>query len=443
MDKNLHFKNNIKADFVVKNAKVICPLSDTEKDLDVLVKNTEISAIDKPGSFDSSSAVDFIDAKGMFLVPGLIDIHTHLREPGQEWKETILSGTQSAVSGGFTDVCCMPNTKPANDNASVTEFILEKAKIANLARVHPIGAISKGRKGEELSPMLELHEAGCVAFSDDGDPVSDSALMRRALEYTLIFGGILTVHEEDKRLSDSFSMNESELSVEMGLKGFPGAAEDIMIARDIELSRLTGGRVHFCHVSTARAVTLIRRAKEDGINVTAETAPHYLTLTEESVRDYNTLAKVSMPLRKEEDRRALLQALEDGVIDCIASDHAPHEYDSKNCEFDKASFGFIGFETNLPLIMQCVRNGELSLKRAISAFSSSPRKCFNLEQIKITKGSKATFTLIDPNLELEINSETIFSKSRNTPFLEKKLKGFCVRTFIDGRSVFNRKINEK
>lgn len=422
---------------ILAGGRVIDPIANLDAHKDVLIEDGKIGGVDAPGAFARVEGADTVDVKGMLVVPGLHDIHVHLREPGQEWKETVLTGSQAAVAGGFTTICCMPNTVPSNDSAAITEFIVRQGEAANLCRVLPIGAITMGRKSEALAPMLELREAGCCAFSDDGAPVSHAGLMRRALEYNLMMGTVLTVHEEETQLSEGFVMNESANSLRLGLRGMPGAAEDIMISRDIELARLTGGRVHFCHVSTARAVTLIRRAKEDGIPVTAETAPHYLTLTDAAVLDFNTQAKVSMPLRSEADRQALLEGLRTGVIDCIASDHAPHEADSKNCEFDRASFGFIGLQTMLPLVLEQVRLGELTLVRAIEALTSAAARCLNLPESSLRRGGRADVTVIDLERKVEFSAGMIRSKSKNSPFLGRVLQGHAVKTFFAGRQVFD------
>lgn len=422
---------------LLQGGRVLDPLTGLDGRMDVLLDGSAIAAVDKPGQFKGIEDVEQVDVSGKLVVPGLIDIHTHLREPGQEWKETIATGSRAAVAGGFTAVCCMPNTKPVNDNSSVTDFILRKAAEANLCRVYPIGSITVGSEGKALSPMLELREAGCVAFSEDGHPVSDAGIMRKALEYNLMLGSVLTVHEEELSLSQGFSMNESALSIRMGLKGMPEAAENVMIARDIELARLTGGRVHFCHVSSARGVTLIRRAKEDGINVTAETAPHYITLDETAVEGYNTAAKMSMPLRQQKDIEALLAGLKDGTIDCIASDHAPHENDSKQKEFDQASLGILGFQTMLPLTLARVRDKSLPLATAIAALGCSAARCLNIEPNSLAAGKPADITVIDLERKMLFTPETNLSKSRNSPFFGWELQGVAVKTFVGGRQVFD------
>lgn len=425
---------------IIKGARAVDPLLDIDEPRDLLIEAGKIKGCDKPGSFSNVSG-KVIDAKGLVLAPGLIDIHVHLREPGQEWKETIATGSDAAVAGGFTTVCCMPNTKPVNDSAEVTKYILKKSSAHGKCRVLPIGAISAGLKGESLSPMLELREAGCVAFSDDGRPVWNAGLMRKALEYSSMLGAVLTVHEEELTLSKDFSMNESALSLKLGLKGMPDAAENVMIARDIELARLTGCRVHFCHVSTARGVTLIRRAKEDGILVTAETAPHYFSLDESRVGTYDTSAKMSMPLRSPADVEGIIEGLASGVLDCIASDHAPHEHDSKNTTFDHASFGILGFQTTLPLTMRLVRDKKLSLKRAIEALTVKPAECFNLTVPTLKEGSVADVVLIDPERSTVLTREMILSKSKNTPFLGETLQGLATRTFMGGEEVYS--VDEK
>jgi dihydroorotase len=430
---------------VIKGGRVICPLTGLNEERDLLISEGKIEAVDRPGAFSSLSNIEIEDASGKLVVPGLIDIHVHLREPGFEYKETIESGSRAAVAGGFTTVCCMPNTKPVNDNAQITKFIVDTAKAVGLCRVLPIGAITKGSLGKELSPMMELKEAGCVAFSDDGFPVDDANIMRRALEYSLMVGLPLTCHEEVRSISKDHAMNEGEMSLRLGLKGWPGAAEDIMIARDIELSRLTGARVHCCHVTTARGAKLIERAKEDGILVTGEVSPHHFTLTDEAVdgfnamTSFNTLAKCSPPLRTEADRDGVLTALASGVLDCIATDHAPHEADSKNREFSGASFGMLGFQTALPLTLAQVRLGRLSLERAIEALTLSPARVFGLNFSGLKKGAPADIVVIDLNKRYVLNEQNIYSKSKNTPFLGSELIGAAVKTFFSGKKVYDDK----
>ena len=422
---------------IIRGARVLDPARGIDEMLDVLIEDGQIAGVDKAQAFSGLTDSEELDARGLLLTPGLIDIHAHFREPGQEWKETVETGSRAAVAGGFSTVCCMPNTKPVNDNASVTKYILQKAGEAALCRVLPIGAITLESSGLGLSPMGELIEAGCVAFSDDGRPVMSAGVMRKALEYSLMFRKVLTVHEEDLTLSEGFSMNESALSLKLGLKGMPDAAENVMISRDIELARLTGGRVHFCHVSTTRGVMLIRRAKEDGIPVTAEVTPHNFTLDESVLEEYDTNAKMSMPLRGKADIQALLDGLREGVIDCIASDHAPHEPDSKNVEFDHASFGILGLQTMLPLTLARVRDGSLTLPRAIEALTTKAAQCLSLPAPSLSKGSVADICLIDLERRMRFSPAVNRSKSRNSPFFNWELQGLAVKTFVAGKEVFS------
>ena len=426
-----------KRPILIRGGRAFDPASGIDAEKNIIIQDGKIAAIDSPAALSKAADAEVVEANGLLITPGLIDVHVHLREPGQEWKETVATGTASAVAGGFTAVCCMPNTLPRNDSGSVTKYILEKAEAANLARVYPIGCITMGSKGESLSPMVELREAGCVAFSDDGAPVMDAGLMRRALEYNLMLGSVLTVHEEDLNLSQDFSMNESALSLRMGLKGMPDAAENVMIARDIELARLTKGRVHFCHVSTRRGVTLIRRAKEDGIPVTAEVVPHNFFLDETAVEGFNTAAKMSMPLRSRDDVEGVLEGLASGVIDCISTDHAPHERDSKTREFDKASFGIVGLQTAVPLTLAKVREGKLSLHRAIEALTAAPAKCFNLPVPQLRVGAVADISILDPEKKVKITGTYLRCKSKNTPFLNQEMQGVAVYTFVGGVMKFS------
>jgi dihydroorotase len=365
-------------------------------------------------------------------VPGLIDMHVHLREPGFEYKETIATGTAAAKAGGFTSVCCMPNTNPVNDSRSVTEFILAQARNA-WARVFPVGAITKGSKGDELSEMAELHAAGCFAVSDDGKPVMNSAIMRRAMEYSKIFDLLVISHCEDSSLSDKGVMNEGVVSTELGLRGIPRAAEDVMTGRDISLAELTGARLHIAHVSTAGSVRLVRDAKSRGVKITAETCPHYFSLTEEAVRGYNTMAKMNPPLRTADDVAAIKQGLKDGVIDVIATDHAPHAMDEKSGEFDYASFGVVGLETAVGLSLKLVLEGTLTLNDVVSKMSSNPAKILKLNKGTLSVGADADITIIDPNIEWTVDSARFKSKSKNTPFNDWKLKGIAVQTIVGGR----------
>ena len=420
---------------VIHGGLVIDAASDRDGEFDLLIEGGKIAAIEKPGVLDSKAEVDRVDAKGQWVIPGCVDLHVHLREPGEEWKETIQTGAEAAVLGGYTSICCMPNTKPANDSAEVTRFILEKAKAAGAARVLPIGAISMGRKGEQLAPYSELAKAGCVAFSDDGDPVVDAGLMRRALEWCLMLGLPLACHEEDRNLSCGGCMNEGPLSLKMGLKGFPGVAEDVMIARDIELARFTKGKVHICHVSTARGVELIRRAKNDGISITCEVAPHHLVLDEQCVCSYDTNFKMMPPLKNHEDIEGLFAGLADGTIDAIASDHAPHDRDSKLVEFSRSTVGILGLQTSLPLLVEMCVAGSMSRKRMVDLLCAGPSRSFGLPYGTLMVGRDADVVVLDPKRQWYFSEESVRSKSKNSPFFGRQLTGATSHVFVAGKQV--------
>ncbi len=416
---------------LVKNGRVIDPANKIDEKLDLLVAEGRIAKIGKSGSIKVNGG-QAIDASGKLVVPGLIDMHVHLREPGFEYKETIETGTAAAKTGGFTSVCCMPNTNPVNDNRSVTEFILGRAKEAS-ARVYPIGAITKGSRGEELAEMSELHSAGCHAVSDDGKPVMNASIMRRAMEYSKIFNLLIISHCEDTSLSDKGVMHEGTVSTELGLRGIPRAAEEVMTGRDIALAELTGARLHIAHVSTTGSVRMVRNAKARGVRVTAETCPHYFSLTDEAVRGYNTLAKMNPPLRTAEDVAAIKEGLKDGTLDVIATDHAPHGADEKEGEFDYAPFGIVGLETALGLTLRLADEGVLSLTEVIRKLSFNPAGILGISKGTLSVGSDADITIIDQNVEWIVDSSQFKSKSRNTPFHGWKLKGRAVQTVVGGR----------
>jgi dihydroorotase len=418
---------------LIKNGHIIDPANKVDGKFDLLVADGKIGKPGKPGSLPSNGA-QVVDAAGKLVVPGLIDMHVHLREPGYEYKETIAAGTAAAKAGGFTAVCCMPNTNPVNDGRSVTEFILSQAAKAGAARVFPIGAVTKGSKGEELAEMGELHDAGCVGVSDDGKPVMSAAVMRRAMEYSKIFDIAVISHCEDASLAAKGVMNEGFVSTELGLRGIPNAAEEVMTGRDIMLAELTGARLHICHVSTAGSVRLIREAKQRGVKVTAETCPHYFTLTEEAVRGYNTMAKMNPPLRTAEDVGAIKQGLKDGTLDVIATDHAPHGLDEKSGEFDGAPFGIVGLETAVGLSLKLVQEGVLTMTQLIECMSTAPGRIIKSGGGTLSAGAAADITIIDPGMAWTVDAGAFKSRSRNTPYDGWKLTGRAVQTIVGGRT---------
>ena len=379
-----------------------------------------------------------LDATGLVVAPGLIDMHVHLREPGQEYKETVATGTMAAAAGGFTAVACMANTEPVNDNRSVTEHILAEARRHGYARVHPIGAVSKQLAGVELAEIGEMVRAGAVAVSDDGRPVMNAELMRRALLYARHFDVPVIQHAEDLDLSGKGVMHEGEWSTRLGLAGIPGAAEDVMVARDLLLLEDTGGRYHVAHLSTARSLGLVRRARRQGLPVTCEVTPHHLVLTDEEVARtvFSTQCKMKPPLRSERDRQALLAGLADGTVDAIASDHAPHHADEKDVEFDLAPFGILGLETTLGLCLdRLVRPGVVSLSRLVELLSTGPARVLRLPGGTLRPGSLADVTLFDPEGEVTVAAAAFLSRSRNTPFEGWKLQGRPVATLVGGRRI--------
>lgn len=426
---------------VIAGGTVVDPQEEREARLDLLVEDGTIRDMGPPGAFAEVEA-DRIDASGCVVAPGLIDMHVHLREPGYEYKETVLTGTRAAVAGGFTGVACMANTNPVNDSAAVTRFIREQARVAGLARVFPIGALSKGLRGEELADIGDMIDAGAVAISDDGRPVMDANLMRRALEYCSMFDVPISVHEEDLHLSAGGSMNEGPTALRLGLRGVPAAAEDVMVARDVALARLTRGRVHIAHVSTRGAVEEVRRAKADGLAVTTEVTPHHFTLTEEAVGEYDTNAKMSPPLRLAEDVAALQEGLLDGTIDAIATDHAPHHRDEKAVEFHCAAHGVTGLETALPLTLHLVRAGVLTLPQAIRKLTLNPARILGLDFGRLAPGAAADVTIFDPAAVWRVDTQASYSRSRNTPFAGWEMTGKVVRTLVAGRTVHTAQTQE-
>jgi len=423
---------------LIKGGRIIDPSQGIDAVSNVLIENGKIKSYPKTTKkVEQDERIKVIDAKGKIVCPGLVDIHVHLREPGFEHKETIRTGCESAAAGGFTTIVCMPNTNPVNDNASVTEYILLKARTEGKVNVFPIGAITKGEMGETLAQIGEMYEAGCVGVSDDGMPVMNSKVMRHAMEYVQAFDIPVISHAEDKNLSGRGVMNEGEVSTQLGLAGIPCASEDVMVSRDITVAELTGARLHICHVSTAGSVRLIRAAKKRGVKVTAEATPHHFSLTDEAVGRYDTNAKMNPPLRSAKDREAVIEGLRDGTLDAIATDHAPHSEDEKKVEFDLAPFGIVGLETALPLSLKLVEDGALSLNQMISKLTDAPSQIMNLGKGTLKIGKGADVVIFDPDEEVTIDRGKFHSKSKNCPFHGWKLKGKVYYTIVNGKIVYS------
>ena len=424
---------------LIANGYVIDPTQGVNAGRDLLIENGRVAALLGRGEARPEGAEVF-DATGLVVAPGFIDMHVHLREPGQEYKETVASGAAAAVAGGFTSVCAMPNTDPVNDNPAVTSFIIEKALAAGLANVFPVGAITKGTNGAELAEMGEMKRAGVVAVSDDGRPVPSSGIMRRALEYARGFDLPVIDHCEDKSLSAGGVMHEGEWSLRLGLRGMPALAEESDAARDCALAELTGARMHLAHLSTRGAIDAVRRAKERGLDVTCEVAPHHWALTDEATKDYDTNTKMSPPLRSREHVEAIIEALRDGTVDAIATDHAPHHSDEKGLEFDHAPFGITGLETAVGLALdRLVNQGVIDLARLVELCSVNPARALRLEgRGSLRKGSWGDVTIIDPELRWTFDVKRTRSKSRNTPFDGWTFRGAAVATIVAGRIVFRK-----
>lgn len=422
---------------LLRGGRVVDPASRTDRTADLLILEGRIAAVGK--GLAAPDGAEVMEAKGLVVAPGLIDLHVHLREPGNEDVETIASGARAAAAGGFTAVCAMPNTDPPTDNQAAVGFIVKQAAQGGGARVYPIGAISLAQQGKQLAEFGELVAAGAVAVSDDGKPVASSHMMRMALSYAQAFGIPVADHCEDPTLPRGV-MHEGVVSARLGLRGIPAASEEIVVARDLILAQLTGGHIHLCHVSTRGSADLIRRAKDDGVHVTAEVTPHHLTLTHEACEGYNTNAKMNPPLREREDVEALRAALKDGTIDLIATDHAPHAYDAKEREFDDAPNGIIGLETALALgITELVGGGALTLAGLIDRMSTRPARAFNLPGGSLARGSVADVVVFDPKAAWTVDPGEFLSKSRNTPFAGRKLQGRTVRTIVGGVTVYQRR----
>lgn len=421
---------------LIANGYVIDPATNVNAGRNVLIEDgrvVDVISRAEPVPEDAK----LIDATGLIVAPGFIDLHVHLREPGQEYKETIASGASAAVEGGWASICAMPNTDPINDNPAVTRFVIEKGKAAQLANVFPIGAITKGSAGKELAEMGEMKNAGIVAVSDDGRPVPTPGMMRRALEYANGFDLTVVDHCQDPSLSAGGVMHEGRWSLILGLRGIPAAAEEMDAVRDCVLAKLTSARVHLAHVSTAGAIEAVRRAKESGLNVTCEVTPHHWTLTDEAVSEYDTNTKMNPPLRSEEHVAAILEGMKDGTIDAIATDHAPHHLDEKALEFDQAPFGITGLETAVGLAFDLVQRGVVDLERVVEMCATNPAKIFGLKDRGTFKaGAHADVTILDPQLEWVFDVSKSKSKSRNTPFDGRTMQGAAVATIVGGRLVY-------
>ena len=424
---------------LIQGGRIIDPSQGIDETGSLLITEGKISWLGKGEATPPQPDYDVLYAQGLIVCPGFVDLHCHLRQPGFEEKETIATGTKAAARGGFTTICCMPNTNPPLDNQTAVEYVKSKAASEGVVRVLPIGCISKGRKGEELAEMGELASAGVIAFSDDGEPALNSHLMRQALDYSRAFDLPITDHCEDRALTEGGQMNEGIISTKLGLRGIPNAAEEIIVARDLALAQLTGGRLHIAHTTTEGSVDLIRRAKEKGIKVTAEVTPHHLTLTEEKVIGYDTNAKVNPPLRTKRDIQALIQGLNDNTINIIATDHAPHTEADKLCEFDLAPFGISGFETALGSLMSLVHDGELILVTLIAKLTHEPARIIGNKYVRLGTlaiGASADVTLFDPALEWVVDTKAFASKGKNTPLAGERLKGKMMATVSQGKLVY-------
>lgn len=425
---------------LIKNGQVIDARTGRNGIFDIVVEEGKIQEIGKDIEL-SGEEFDLIDATGKFVIPGLVDAHCHLRDPGYEYKEDIETGSASAAVGGFTSIACMPNTNPPIDNQSIVKYIINKSKLEAYVNVYPIGAITKELKGEELAEIGELKFAGAVALSDDGKPVMNSSLMKKALQYSSMFDITVISHCEDLELVDEGVMNEGYQSTVLGLKGIPSVAESAMVARDLLLAEYTNTNIHIAHVSTEASVALIRNAKRRGVKVTAETCPHYFSLTEDACEGFNTMAKVNPPLRTGKDVKAVIEGLRDGTIDIIATDHAPHHIDEKNVEFNLAANGIVGFETALPLaITHLVNPGILSLEQVVQKMCLNPSKMLGLNKGVLDEGRAADITIIDINEEQIVSTQKFKSKSKNSPFNGFKLKGVVYHTIVNGKVVVREKV---
>jgi dihydroorotase len=422
------------ARLVIRGGRLLDPASEADGNADVLIEDGRIAAV---GTDLEARGAEVLDADGGWVAPGFVDLHTHLREPGQEYKEDLGSGGRAAVAGGFTAVACMANTEPVNDDPSVTEYILNRAQTDSPARVFPIAAATMGLEGEVMTEMVALHAAGAVAFSDDGRTISDAGVMRSVLEYSKLVDAPVVVHAEDCALRGEGVVNEGPVSTRLGLPGNPCLAEDILVARDLMLAKLTGGRLHVAHISSRGAVELVRRAREDGLSVTAEVTPHHLTLTDEATLGYDTNTKMAPPLRSAEDVRACRAALVEGVIDVIATDHAPHALHEKEVEFTAAPPGILGFETAFPVVMDLVRTGELTPLELMRRMSTNARRIMKVAGGSLAVGEPGDVVVLDPERRWIYDPAKGYSKSRNSPWTGQELVGRVIATVVDGRLVYH------
>ena len=421
-------------DILIKHGRVIDPANNIDEVCDVWVENGKVAGV---GKFDGQAA-QTIDAKGLIVCPGLIDMHVHLREPGEEWKEDIESGSQAAVAGGITTICTMPNTEPCIDHAGIVLQVINRAKEIGLCNLRPIGAVTRNLKGTELTEMRELSRSGAVAFSDDGQPIWHAGVMRKALEYSSSFGYLIIQHAEEKQLTDGGSVNEGWVSTQLGVQGMPVEGEDSMIARDIMLTRRANARYHVAHISSKGAVEQVRLAQQEGLQVTAEAAPHHFALTENEVLNFNADAKMSPPLRTEEDRLAVIEGLRDGTIEVIATDHAPHHEDDKRCGLSCAAFGIVGLETMLPISLDLERAGVLSMLDLIAKMTTNPARLLNIPEGSLSQGNAADICIFDPQAEWILDREQLLSKGRNTPWHGRTMTGQVQYTLKDGKVVFEK-----
>lgn len=418
---------------LIKGGRIIDPANQIDMIGDILIDDGLIKNVSQSLTIDN---VEVLNAEGLLVCPGFIDMHVHLREPGLEYKETIATGVKAAAVGGFTTICCMPNTDPVCDNRAVASYIVETAQRQGMAHVHPIGCITKGQKGQEITEMAALVEAGCVGVSDDGKPVMNAEVMRRALEYARMFDLPVISHSEDMKLSEGGQMHEGYYSTLFGLKGIPAAAEEVMVARDIMLSGMTGSKLHIAHISTRGSLDLIRAAQKSGLSVSCEVTPHHLTLTDKELATYDADFKVNPPLRSQEHVEALITGLADGTIDCLATDHAPHEVEVKDCEFDLASFGISGLETAVPVVFTyLVNSGRLDINTIIKAWTVGPARVLGLDRGTLTPGKAADVTIIDPNESRMVDPQLFSSKGKNNPYKGMNLQGWPFATLVGGRVI--------